>query len=433
MLPRLAIVGTGIAGLASAYFLHRRYELTLFELEARAGGHTHTIDVPEVGRHVALDTGFMVFNQVTYPLLCRFFRELDVPTKPTSMSFSVQHLPSGLEYNGTSLNHLFAQRRNLLRPSFYRLLLAVNRFNAEAVPALDDPQWQSMTVADYVRARGYGEAFLQLYLIPMSGAVWSTPPALMLEFPVITLLRFFHNHGFLGLHTQHPWWTVSGGAREYVSRLRAVIGAQSFRLRTPVTAVRRLSGDGAEIALAGGRTEQFDKVIIATHADQTLALLTDADDEERRVLGEFKYQPNLALVHTDSEMMPRNRRAWASWNYRMDRSPDGNIRPQTVYWMNSLQGVSDRAEYFVSINGEHAVDPTKILRRIEYTHPIFNTASRQAQERLPLLNHRSPRQSVYFAGSYFRYGFHEDAFGAGLLAARALTGERFYDHAPWPA
>lgn len=430
--PRVAIVGTGIAGLSCAYFLHRRFDVTLFELEARAGGHTHTVDVPEPGRHVAFDTGFMVFNHVTYPLLTRFFRELEVPTQPTSMSFSVQHLPSGLEYNGTSLNHLFAQRRNLLRPSFYRLLLAVNRFNEEAVPALEEAQWQGMTVAEYVRARGYGDGFLQLYLIPMSGAVWSTPPELMLEFPAITLLRFFHNHGFLGLQTQHPWWTVTGGAREYIRRLRPVLGAHRFRLRTPVVAVQRQAGGGAQVRTADGRAEDFDRVVLATHADQALSLLSDADATERSVLGEFRYQANLATVHTDAAVMPRTRRAWASWNYRIATGPDGKPRPQTVYWMNSLQGVSDRVPYFVSVNGEDTMDPSKVIRRIPYRHPLFSQGARAAQQRLPGLNHRRPGQAVYFAGSYFRYGFHEDAFGAGLAAARAVAGERFYDHAPWP-
>lgn len=430
--PSLAIVGTGIAGLSSAYFLHERYAVTLFESETRVGGHTHTIDVPEPGRHVAFDTGFMVFNHVTYPLLTRFLRELDVPTQPTSMSFSVQHVPSGLEFNGTSLNHLFAQRRNLLRPSFYQLLLTVNRFNEEAVAALAEAQWQDLTVAEYVRARGYGEAFLHLYLIPMSGAVWSTPPALMLEFPVLTLLRFFYNHGFLGLKTQHQWWTVTGGAREYIRRLRPHIGSHRFRTGSPVAAVRRLPDGGAEVHTRDGRAERFDKVVLATHADQALALLADPDPIERSLLGEFHYQPNLATVHTDTAVMPRTRRAWASWNYRIGSGPDGNPEAQTVYWMNSLQGVSERTPYFVSINGQNTMDPEKVIRRISYRHPLFTKGARSAQTRLPELNGRSPAQAVYFAGSYFRYGFHEDAFGAGVAAARAIAGERFYDHAPWP-
>ena len=226
-MPRLAIIGTGIAGLGCAHFLQRDYELTLFEQADYAGGHTNTVEVAEPGsatapgRTLAIDTGFMVFNHVTYPLLTRLFAELRVPIKPTSMSFSVRHADTGLEFAGSSLNHLFAQRRNLFRPRFYRMLGAVNRFNSEAIAALDDPATQNETLGDYVRRRTYGEDFFNLYLVPMSSAVWSTPPEMMLQFPATTLLRFFHNHGFLGLHTQHPWWTVDGGAKTYVEKITA--------------------------------------------------------------------------------------------------------------------------------------------------------------------------------------------------------------------
>jgi predicted NAD/FAD-binding protein len=423
--PRLAIVGAGIAGLSAAWFLRDRYALTLFERADYLGGHANTIDVAEAGRQVAFDTGFMVFNRVTYPNLCRFFAELQVPVKPTDMSFSVQHVPRGLEFCGSSLNHLFAQRKNLLRPSFYRLLLAVNRFNAEAIAALTDPRWADMTMGDYVRHRGYGEDFLHCYLVPMSSAVWSTPPDLMLEFPAVTLLRFFHNHGFLGLHTQHPWWTVDGGAREYVRRLRPVLDRAGAELlpNSPVTQVRRLATGGAIVTTADGTARAFDKVILACHGDQALHLLADAEPEECRLLGEFRYQPNLATVHTDASVMPRARLAWSAWNYRIEATPDGGTRPQTIYWMNRLQGVSDRENYFVSINGETSVNPAKIIRQIPYEHPLFSVGAIRAQAELPALNRRSPNQAMHFAGSYFRYGFHEDAFTSGLDCARAVTGE----------
>lgn len=419
--PRLAIVGTGIAGLSCGYFLRERFDLTFFEQADYAGGHTNTIDVVAHGEAVTFDTGFMVFNRVTYPNLCRFFEELAVPVKPTDMSFSVQHRPTGLEFSGSSLNHLFAQRGNLFRPRFWNLLYQVNRFNEDAVAALHETRWAGTTLGDYVAERGYGDDFLDLYLVPMSSAVWSTPPDRMREFPALTLLRFFHNHGFLGLHTQHPWWTVTGGAREYVRRLWPKLGG-SIRLNSPVVRVQRPVPGGANVTTQDGRTEHFDRVVLACHADQALRLLADADPEERRLLGEFHYQPNLATIHTDESVMPRARLAWSSWNYRVEDTPGGGSQPQTIYWMNRLQGVSGRVNCFVSINGETAVRPEHILRQIPYEHPLFSLGAIQAQARLPALNRRAPAP-VCFAGSYFRHGFHEDAFTSGLDCARAVAGE----------
>jgi predicted NAD/FAD-binding protein len=451
-LPRLAIVGTGVAGLSCAYLLKDAFSLTLFEQNATLGGHTHTIDVAGDEGTVSFDTGFMVFNKVTYPCLTRFFEELKVPIQPTDMSFSVQHVASGLEYCGSGWNTLFAQRSNLVRPSYYRLLWQVNRFNQEAVAALDDSRWQQMTVGDYVEQRGYGAAFLHQYLLPMSSAVWSAPPGKMLEFPAITLLRFFHNHGFLGLHTQHPWWTVTGGARQYIRRLLPELKA-TIRSACPVHRVTRMNeGGGVEIEFGDGGRERFDRVILAGHADQSLGILADADTEERQVLGTFKYQKNLATVHTDPSSMPKQRRAWASWNYRVepkkesqndsrsrgehmeqdDRLSEGTAdlgeRCQTIYWMNRLQGLSGKTPYFVSINGENSglIAEDKVVRRITYTHPVFTLDALSAQVRLPALNRKSPDQPVLFCGSYFRYGFHEDAFQSGVQLARILLNRSIY-------
>ncbi len=420
-MPALAIIGTGIAGLGCAHFLHPRYDLTLFEQNDYAGGHTNTITVEEEGRAVPIDTGFMVFNRVTYPNLTRLFRELEVETKPTTMSFSVQHTPTGLEYNGGSLNLLFGQRRNLLRPRFWRMLMAINRFNADAVPALSEEKWAGHSLRDYVAERGYGEDMLQHYLVPMSSAVWSTPPELMLDFPAMTLLRFWHNHGFLGLHTQHPWFTVVNGAKSYVQKITAPF-QDRVQLRRKAVRVAR-SADKVRITTADGATGEYDKVILACHGDQALALLADPTDLEARLLREFHYQPNTATLHTDTSLMPRTARCWASWNYRIDAAPDGRVLPTTHYWMNSLQNVSRRKNYFVSLNCHDRIAPEKVLRRIEYEHPIFNLEAIAAQKELPQLNRLSPAQTSYYAGAWFKYGFHEDGFTSALECARAVTGE----------
>ena len=426
-MTRLAIVGTGISGLGCAHFLRNHAELTLFEADSHVGGHSNTVDViePGTGAKRPLDTGFMVFNKVTYPHLTRLFTELAVPIKPTSMSFSVRHADTGLEFSGSSLNHLFAQRRNLLRPRFYRMIAAISRFNSEAVAALNDPANEKLTLGEYIARKGYGDDFFNLYLAPMSSAVWSTPPALMMGFPATTLLRFFHNHGFLGLNTQHPWFTVEGGSRSYVAKLTAP-WRDRIRLNDPVVRVDRERGSIA-LTLKSGERAVFDRVILACHADQALRLLASPTAGEERVLREFKYQPNVATVHTDRSVMPRTRLAWSSWNYEINRDSSGHVSTATHYWMNSLQGVSERQDYFVSINRPEAIRPEAVIQRIEYDHPLFNLGAIQAQRDLPGLNAAAGGTTeTYFAGSYFRYGFHED----GLLSAVRLS-EQLLARDPW--
>ncbi len=415
----LAVIGGGIAGLGSAWLLRKRYAVTVFERERHLGGHSNTVEVEEEGQLLPIDTGFMVFNQVTYPYLVRLFAELRVPVKPTEMSFSVRHDGLGVEYNGMGLNRVFAQRRNLLRPRYLGLLAQILRFFRAANAALDDPDLESMTLGEFTRRHRLGEDFLRLYLVPMSASIWSITPGGALDFPAASLVRFFHNHGFLGVTTHHPWFTVDGGSREYVRRLRADLPAA--HASRPVVAVEP-GGEGVRVRTQDGAVETFDRVILAAHADESLALLAQPTDLQARLLAAFRYQPNETVLHTDETVMPRRKLAWASWNYRMDPEVGGE-RPSTHYYMNRLQGVSERRNYFVSLNYADRVDPAKVLWRTEYTHPIFDQAALAAQHHLPAINAESTGQRVFFCGSYFRYGFHEDALASAVQCARAVCGE----------
>jgi len=420
MKKRLAIIGTGISGMACGYFLHKHFDVQLFEQNSHVGGHSLTIDAKEGSKDVPIDMGFMVFNKKTYPNLTRLFRELDVAIKNSRMSFSVQHLAIGLEFCGSSLNHLFAQRKNLFSPKFWRMLLQINRFNKEALASLESGEFNTLTLQEYVEQKGYGDDFLHLYIIPMSSAVWSTPPELMLQFPATTLLRFFDNHGFLGINTQHQWLTPDGGSREYVKRLVAPFHDRIIT-KSAVKYVKRENGR-VMIHMADGNSQAFDKVILACHADQSLRLLESPDDDEKNVLAKFKYQKNTGTLHTDSASMPRKKLCWASWNYRIMESGDGKLMPRTIYWMNSLQNVSDNIDYFVSINGEDEISPDAIIKQVEFEHPLFDRSAVKAQPKLYELNQRSESQPVYFCGSYFKYGFHEDALASAMDLCSTILG-----------
>jgi len=411
----LAIIGTGIAGMACGHFLHPRYEITLYERNSYAGGHTNTVEVDENGTRIPIDTGFMVYNEVTYPELTRLFRSLDVETQPTSMSFSVQHVPSGLEFCGSGFRGLFAQRKNILNVRFWRLLQEIDRFNSNAPRILDDPKYQSVTLRGYANEMGHSQEFLDKYLIPMSSAVWSSPHDAMLQFPAVTLVRFFKNHGFLGLNAQHPWRTVTGGSRMYREKI-----IDPFRDRVILNrpAVRVTRKDGKTLITdKTGETRKFDHVILASHADEALALLDNPTSQEQALLSTFRYQKNIATLHTDASVMPKNRLAWSSWNYRSEINKNGHPCASTIYWMNSLQGVSKKKDYFVSINDPGGIDPAIILKTINYTHPVFSLETLKAQKQLTNLNENGV---TYFCGSYFRYGFHEDALLSALDVCNKL-------------
>lgn len=407
---KIAIIGTGIAGMGAAAKLYRDFDLTLYEKNNYVGGHTNTVFVSEEGVRLPIDTGFMVYNEPTYPNLTRLFADLGVQTKPTSMSFGVQHKPSGLEFAGTGFAGLFAQPKNLLKPWYFSFLREISRFNASCAEVLTEARFQSMTLGEYCKDRGYSDDFRDRYLVPMSSAVWSSPPSAMLEFPSLTLVRFFTNHRFLGLYGQLAWRTVVGGSRNYRD---ALIRPFQDRISTErgALAVHRTE-QGVEVTDARGETNTFDAAILAAHADEALALIKTPSDLESRILKNFRYQQNTATLHSDEKVMPRSRRAWASWNYRVDGSS-----ASTIYWMNRLQGVSDKRNYFVSINDPCLADPALIHQKIEYHHPLYDLNSAQAQSELPKLNQEG---RIYFCGSYFKYGFHEDALTSGLQAADAV-------------
>ena len=418
---KTAIIGTGIAGMGCGHFLQNETDLTFYEQADYIGGHTNTITVDEDGSPVYIDTGFMVFNYKTYPNLIKLFAEIKAPVKKTDMSFSVQHLPSGLEYSGSSVNHLFAQRKNIFSPKYIKMLMQIGRFNKESIKILDNPKYADYSIGQYIREFNFGEEMLWKYLVPMSSAVWSTPMDEMLDFPAVTLVRFFLNHGFLGLDTQHQWYTLEKGSQAYREILIRPF-KDKIHLNRKAVKVTRENGK-ATVHASDGTSEVFDRVIIATHGDQALALLAEPKNCEERLLSKFKYQYNKATLHTDESIMPKTKLAWSAWNYRI-KDEAGKLQPSTIYWMNKLQGVSEKKNYFVSVNGYNDIDQSKIIKEIDYEHPLFDVPAIDAQAELYKLNQSGP---VYFCGSYFKYGFHEDAFASAVQLCSQLLGKPVYD------
>ncbi|WP_207949505.1 NAD(P)/FAD-dependent oxidoreductase [Luteimonas aestuarii] len=408
MRRRIAVVGSGIAGLASAWWLSQRHEVTLFERSYRLGGHTHTHDIDLGGRQYAVDTGFIVFNRTHYPLLSALFDELGVDSQPTTMSFSVHDEASGLEYNATSLDALFCQRRNLVSPAFWRMLLDLRRFYREA-PALlasDDP---GPTLGEYLAQDGYGPLFIEAHLVPMACALWSSPVANVLDFPARYLVQFMANHQMLQLRGRAPWRVVRGGSSRYIDALQA---RWKVRVRTghPVHAVRRQAG-GVVLDSPAGH-EHFDDVVLACHSDDALALLHDADACERDVLGAIRYQSNEVVLHTDVRLLPRRRKAWAAWNAHVPASPTSACT--VSYCMNLLQGIDCAEPLVVTLNRTDAIRPASILRTMHYAHPVHDHAAARAQARRHEIQ---GKRHTWFAGAYWGWGFHED----GIRSARQMV------------
>ena len=427
---KIAVIGSGVSGLAAAHRLRMEAQVTLYEAGSYFGGHTNTVDVslPDVhGQNVThgVDTGFLVFNERTYPGLIALLKELDVPAARSDMSFSVQVPGAGsmgsgaLEWNGANLASVFAQPSNMLRPRFLGMLQEVLRFNKLCTEIAKTNEDRSMTqsLGDFLHHHSFGDAFRDWYFLPMLGSIWSCPTDQMLRFPVATMIRFCHNHGLIQVSDRPQWWTVAGGARNYVEKL--VTGLDDARLRTPVTRIDR-NGFGVQVHTEG-HVERFDAVVLAVHSDQALRLLAKPTSRESAVLGAIRYHPNRAVLHTDVAVMPKRRAAWAAWNY--ERAPTESGESSQVclhYWLNRLQPLPFVQPVLVSLNPVHAIDRRKVLAEFDYAHPVFDLAAIKAQSQVPQLQ---GWQNTWFCGAWTGFGFHEDGLQSGYAAAEGLLAE----------
>ena len=410
---KIAIIGSGIAGLTCAYLLNRRHAITLFEAESWVGGHTHTVPVSLDGQHYAIDTGFIVFNDWTYPNFIHLLRQLGVRYQPTEMSFSVHDPRSGVEYNGNNLNSLFAQRSNLLSPRFWGMLQDILRFNREALRDLEEGRIAAdLTLGQYLQQNGYGQRFIDHYIVPMGAAIWSMSLEGMLGFPLQFFVRFFRNHGLLSVSDRPQWYVIEGGSSAYVEPLTRDF-LQHIRSNCPVQRIER-DTSGVTVHSAAG-SERFDKVVLACHSDQALALLAKPSEAEQQILGALPYAENDVVLHTDTRLLPRRPLAWASWNYRL-----GGPRQQpaaVTYNMNILQGIKAPHTFCVSLNQTDAIDPAQILGRYRYAHPQYSLDGLRAQARWQEL---LGEQHSYYCGAYWANGFHEDGVVSALRVASAF-------------
>lgn len=416
---KIAVVGSGISGLSAAWLLSKRHDVTLIEAEGRLGGHSCTVDAPAGDNGVPVDTGFIVYNEPSYPNLTALFRHLDVPTKATDMSFAVSRDDGALEYAGTDLAGLFAQKRNILRPRFWSMLADLVRFYRNA-PA-DLPEMGLMPLGDYLDAKGYGTTFREDHLYPMAAAIWSTPCRQIQDYPAAAFIRFCENHGLLKFTDRPVWRTVDGGSRVYVKKLLLDFSGQSIAGDAAVGIVRKDAGVSVETKQ--GTAQTYDHVVMATHADQALRLLADPTPQETALLSAFRYTSNRTVLHSDERLMPRRRAVWASWNYLSRRHMDGADLSVT-YWMNRLQGIPESRQLFVTLNPVVEPRPETVVWEGTYEHPLFDREAILAQERLWSLQ---GNLNTWFCGAYFGSGFHEDGLQAGLAVAEELGGVR----RPW--
>ena len=418
---RIGVIGTGVSGLSAAWLLSKHHSVTLFEREARPGGHCNTIDVHAPEGMRSIDTGFIVYNTQSYPNLMAWFDHLGVQWARTRMSFAVSLDNARIEYSSNAPLGLIGNTRNALRGAHWRMLRDVTRFFRVARQDLALQSLGDVSLGTYLAQRGFGQGFVDRHILPMACAIWSTPEEHVLDFPAAAFVRFFANHGLLQAFARPGWRTVEGGSRTYVDKVLADFRGD-VRLNAPIKRVRR-TASGVEVEDAHGAQHSFDHVVIAAHADDALGMLSDADAEERRLLGAFRYADNTAVLHTDRAMMPRRRRLWASWNY-ISAGNQGDQALCVSYWMNSLQPLRTKQDYFVTLNPVKDVDDRHVLARMRYAHPMFNSAAMAAQPELWSLQ---GRRRTWFCGSYFAYGFHEDGLQSGLAVAEQLGNTR----RPW--
>jgi hypothetical protein len=412
---RIAIIGSGVSGLVCAHLLHPHHDVVLFEADGRPGGHSHThrVELPDLT--VDVDTGFLVYNTRTYPLFCSLLDRLAVDTQPSDMSFSVSDESTGIEWRGTSADTVFAQRRNVVNPAFLHMLADVGRFNRLARGLIEDPPPDEVTLEEVLAPHRWSAGFRDWYLVPLGSSIWSADPTTFTRIPAATFAHFFARHGLLKLRDQPAWRTVTGGSQRYVEAILRPLRADGrLRLGMPVGKIRREPGRVEVVGPAG--PEEFDHVIVATHSDQALDLLSDADRAEREILGAIRYQPNRATLHTDQRLLPGNRRAWASWNYHR-LAADGD-RATLTYHLNQLQGIPSSTPVLVTLNRDGAVDPDRVLARMEYAHPILDPAAVAAQSRRGEISNGGRR--TWYCGAYWGYGFHEDGVRSAVETCRAL-------------
>jgi predicted NAD/FAD-binding protein len=407
---RIAVIGTGIAGLTSAYLLSQEHDLVVYEANDYIGGHTHTVDVPVNDQTYAVDTGFIVFNENTYPNFIKLMGKLGIAWQPSNMSFSVQCQKTGLYFCPTSFNTMFAQRKNLLRPAFYRMLTDALRFRREASELIESDNYR-ITLQEYLEKRNYSTFFIDNFIIPMGEAIWSADPVQFREFPARYLVEFFNNHGFLNIRNQPQWLVIKGGSRQYIEPLSRPF-RDKIRLRTPVSSVRRFE-EKVEVTTASGETASFDRVVVAVHSDQALGLLADPTDLERDILSVIPYQENLAVLHTDASLLPPKKIAWASWNYHIPKEEKGRVA--LTYDMNILQTLAAPMEICVTLNMPEQINPDKIIESLVYHHPVYDPKSLKARRSQNELNGQN---RTYYCGAYWGYGFHEDGVNSALAVCK---------------